>query len=464
MDVLLINPPTTADIETQRTLGLKAPPLGLAYIAAVLEREGHRVRIVDAPALDYTFQDVQRHVKLEQPDVVGITSTTPTIYDAMRTAEAVKEADPDIKVLIGGPHVTFLAEETLQECPHFDVAVIGEGEVTACELMRAFEKGTPLKEIKGIAFRSEDKVIVTPPRPLIQNLDEIPFPARHLLPMDKYTVLGQQTVIGHVMSSRGCPFRCIFCSSSRIFGKVWRGRSPKNVVDEIEELCDKWKAKHIEFADDTFTLNMKRAEEISKEIIRRGLDIFWACGARVDTLRRELVQWMKKAGCHVIYIGVESGSQRILNLLKKGIRLEQVIKAVKWLKEAGMEITASYVIGTPGETKEEVERTIKFAVKLDTDFAQFTAMTPYPGTEVYEYAKREGLLLTNDWSKFTTIKPVMRTKELSAEEIEKLVSKAYRKFYLRPKFLWRQLKKGRLPLIFLVLKNYLSGKKASPSS
>ncbi|HDI46267.1 MAG TPA: radical SAM protein, partial [Candidatus Methanomethylia archaeon] len=329
----------------------------------------------------------------------------------------------------------------------------------------AFERGaSSLKEIKGIAFRDEGKVIVTPPRPLIQNLDEIPFPARHLLPMDKYTVLGQQTVIGHVMSSRGCPFRCIFCSSSRIFGRVWRGRSPKNVVDEIEELCDKWKAKHIEFADDTFTLNMKRAEEISKEIIRRGLDIFWACGARVDTLRRELVQWMKKAGCHVIYIGVESGSQRILNLLKKGIRLEQVIKAVKWLKEAGMEITASYVIGTPGETKEEVERTIKFAVKLDTDFAQFTAMTPYPGTEVYEYAKREGLLLTNDWSKFTTIKPVMRTKELSAEEIEKLVSRAYRKFYLRPKFLWRQLKKGRLPLIFLVLKNYLSGKKASPSS
>ncbi|RLE49825.1 MAG: B12-binding domain-containing radical SAM protein [Candidatus Methanomethylicota archaeon] len=455
MKVLLVNPPTTADIETARVIGLKAPPLGLAYLAAVLEKNGYDVKILDAPVLDYTFEDVKREVRSYDPDVVGVTSTTPTIYDAIRTVNAAKEAKPEVFTIIGGPHPTFMPEETLSMSPKLDAVAIGEGEMTLLELVKSLENNQPIEDVKGLAFRKGDEIRFTPKRPFIEDLDSLPFPARHLLPMERYMVFGKQTLLANIMSSRGCPYNCIFCSSSLMFGKKFRGRSPGNVVDEIEELVDKYKVKHIEFADDNFTFDQKRAINIAKEILRRGLNIAFACGARVDNLSRELLYWLKKAGCNMIYVGIESGVQRVLNALRKGIKIEQIVKAVKMIKEVGIEVTGSFVIGAPGETREDVKQTIKFAKKLDLDFAQFTVITPYPGTYIYEYAKREGLLLTNDWSKYTTVKPVMRTKELSAEELERLVAEAYRSFYLRLGFIYKQIRKGRLPLIMLVLKNYL---------
>lgn len=455
MKVLLINPPTTTDVETAKVIGLKAPPLGLAYLAAVLEREGYDVKILDSPVLDHSFEDVKREVKKLDPDLVGVTSTTPTIYDAMKTVKTVKEAKDNAFTIMGGAHPTFMPRETLLECPDLDAVAIGEGEITLLELVRALGSGSSLGGVRGIAFKRGREVVFTPPRPPIENLDSLPFPARHLLPMDKYMVFGKRTFIANVMSSRGCPYNCIFCSSSLMFGKKYRARSPSNVADEVEELVNKYKVKHIEFADDNFTFDQRRAINIAKEFLKRGLDVVWACGARVDNISRELLYWLKKAGCYMIYVGVESGVQRVLNILRKGIKIDQVVRAVKMIKEFGIEVTGSFIIGAPGETRKDVKETVKFAKKLDIDFAQFTVMTPYPGTHIYDYAKREGLLLTNDWSKYTTIRPVMRTKDLSAEELERLVAEAYRSFYLRLSFLCKQIMRRRLPLVSLVLKNYL---------
>ncbi|MBC7112678.1 MAG: radical SAM protein [Candidatus Methanomethyliales bacterium] len=455
MKVVLVNPPTTAPLETVATLGLKAPPLGLAYVAAAVRKEGHDVSIIDSPALDISHHKLGEILQRESPDVIGVTSTTPTIYDAMKAVTIAKDFCPDSITVLGGCHITSLPEDTLAECKSLDIGVIGEGEATIVDLLRALETKKPLSEVDGIVYRNKEKVVKTRPRRLIENLDEIPFPARDLLPLDRYTILGERHRLGNILTSRGCPFRCIFCSSSQFYGRRFRARSPKNVVDEIEELISKYKIKSFEIVDDNFTVDKKRAIEIAEEIIKRGLQIWWACGSRVDLISRELLQIMKKAGCGLIYYGIESGSERILSILRKGITLEQAKSAIKWAKEVGIEVMGSFIIGVPGETKEDVMKTIKFAKESGIDFAQFTAMTPYPGTEIYEIAKKEGLLTTNDWSRYTTITPVMRTKELTVEEISKLVGLAYRKFYLSFSFIYKQLAKKRLKWIWPVLKNNL---------
>jgi len=456
LKITLVNPPTTAPLETVSTLGLKAPPLGLAYVAASLEKEGFDVSIIDSAVLDISHQRLGEILQEEGPDVIGVTSTTPTIHDAMKAVSVAKKSCPDSITMMGGCHITFLPEETMAECPDLDVGVIGESEVTAGDLMRAIEGKKPLSEVDGIVYRKDHSIIRNRPRKLIENLDEIPFPARHLLPLDRYTVLGERQRIGNILTSRGCPFNCIFCSSSQFYGRRFRGRSPKNVVDEVEEVVNKYNIRSIEIVDDTFTVDRERAKGIAEEIIRRGLDIWWACGSRVDLITKELLEVFKRAGCGAIYYGIESGSERVLNILRKGITLEQAKSAIRWAKEVGMEVVGSFIIGTPGETKEDVMKTIKFAKESGIDFAQFTAMTPYLGTEVYEIARREGLLTTDDWSRFTTVKSVMRTKELTVEDISSLIALAYKKFYLRGSFVFRQLIKGRFKWIIPVIKSNLS--------
>ncbi|MGQ9759268.1 MAG: B12-binding domain-containing radical SAM protein [Candidatus Methanomethylicaceae archaeon] len=453
MKVVLVNPPTTAPLESVSALGLKAPPLGLAYIAASLEKEGHDVSIIDSTALELSHQQLGERLQKERSDVIGVTSTTPTIYDAMKAVTIAKKSCPECITIMGGCHITFLPEETMAECPELDVGVIGEGEATIVDLLRALETKRPLKEVDGIVYRKDNTVIRTRPRKLIENLDEIPFPARHLLPLDKYTVLGERCRLGNILTSRGCPFSCIFCSSSQFYGRRFRGRTPKNVVDEMEEIIKKYNIRSFEIVDDTFTIDKKRAKEIAEEIVKRGLDIWWVCGSRVDLITKELLQAFKKAGCGLIYYGIESGSEKVLKILKKAITLDQVKTAIRWAKKTGIEVIGSFIIGTPGETKEDVIKTIKFAKESGIDFAQFTAMTPYPGTEVYQIAKAEGLLTTNNWSCYTTIKPVMRTKELTVEEISSLVVLAYRRFYLSTSFIFKQLLKRRIKWIWPVIKN-----------
>lgn len=453
MKVVLVNPPASAGFEIQSVLGLTAPPLGLAYIGAVLERDGFDVSIIDAPVTCESQDAVIKKLQGMEPDVIGVTSTTPNVGDAVSLITSIKENMPDAVTVLGGCHITFLPEDTMRSCPAIDVGVIGEGEETMLELVHALERGKPLSGINGLIFRESGRLRKTEPRRLIPNLDDLPLPARHLLPMDKYTALGERTPIGNIITSRGCPFRCIFCASSRLYGNTYRARSAESVLEEAEELSGRYKINFIEFVDDTFTISKKRSARIA-DLIRK-LDLTWAFGSRVDTISEGLLRAFRRAGAVMFYMGIESASERVLRFLKKGISLDQVRAAIRAAKKVGIETTGSFIIGTPGERKEDVMKTIDFARTSGLDYAQFTAMTPYPGTEIYDIAKREGLLEENDWSKFTTIKPVMHTKELTSGEIRQLVSLAYRRFYLRPKFLVEQVAKKRVMMLKPIIKRYL---------
>ncbi len=405
-------------------------------------RDDHDVRIIDGIAEDLTFEGVMRKIKRYDPDVVGITATTSAMYDAYTVAKMAKRLNENVFVVMGGPHVTFTPELTMRECPCIDAIVRGEGELTFRELVDALDKGRPLRGILGLSYREENgKIRNEPPRPLIQNIDEIPMPSYDLLPMDIYRADG--TSFGTIMTSRGCPFNCAFCSSSLQFGKRWRGHSVERVIEELSILRNEYGKREIEFLDDTFTLNRRRAVDIPRRIKEEGLDITWTASSRVNTFSEKIAKVMKAGGCHTVYFGIESGTQRILDFIGKGITPQQSMGAVKTAKKAGLRAFGSFIIGFPDETREEVETTIRFAKKVGVDFAQFTVATPYPGTRLWQYAVEHSLLLTRNWRRYTTIDPVMKLKHFTPEGIAKMLRRAYLSFYLRPKVLLKDLVERR---------------------
>ena len=434
MQIFLLSPPTISAVKA--VVGTTGPPLGLAYLASMV-RDEHDVRIVDSLAEDYNYGDVERIIKKYVPDVVGITSTTSMIPDAYAIAKIAKRYNENVKIVMGGPHVTFLPERTFQECPYIDFIVRGEGELTFRELINSLERDGDPSNILGLSINLRGKVKNNPPRPLIKDIDTIPMPSYDLLPMEKYQANGVR--FGTVMTSRGCPFNCAFCSSSLQFGKRWRGHSDSRVIEELKHLHEKYRIREIEFLDDTFTLNKHRAIRIARRIVKEGLDISWSASSRVDTFTEEVAEAMKKSGCHTIYFGIESGSRKTLNFIGKGITPEQSISAVKKAKRHKLRALGSFVIGFPEETKEDIKKTIKFSKKVGVDFAQFTIATPYPGTRLWKYASAKKLILTFDWRKYTTLDPVMKLKNFTSQQITKLLQKAYVSFYLRPSFLIKDL-------------------------
>lgn len=452
MKTLLVYPPSRSVIK--EVLGATSPPLGLAYIASVLESEGEEVRIIDSLVEDLSLNDVRKVISKWSPDLVGVSSITSNFYDALEVARVAKELG--CKVVMGGVHVTFKDVETLKSFPYVDFVVRGEGEYTTLDLVRALERNVEPKKVLGLTYRSGDVIKKNPPRPFIRDLDGLPLPAYHLLPMEKYVSEGERYAT--MITSRGCPFSCTFCSSSRICGKKWRGRNAEKVADELELLTEEYNVRTVEFLDDTFTLNKRRAEEICDELVKRKIDVPWACSSRVDTINAKLASKLKRAKCFVVYLGVESGSQRILNLMRKGITISQAEKAVRLMKKVGLEVLTSFILGMPSETVEEAEKTIDFAVKLNPEYAQFTIATPYPGTELYDYAEKNDMLLTRDWSKYDTLTPVMKTM-IEADKLTKLLRKAYFQFYVRLGYLMAQLRKRRLIIVkkaFLALRKYLT--------
>jgi anaerobic magnesium-protoporphyrin IX monomethyl ester cyclase len=433
MKVLLINPPYFNS--KYKFIGLVAPPLGIAYIAAVLEQNDIAVEIIDAAALEMSWETLEAEIRRVSPQLVAVTALTPTIGQALQTAELAKKTCPQATVVMGGYHPTFNYQEMLEK-DYVDIVVMGEGEYTLLELVQTLEEGGDLKNVKGIAYQD----VVTPPRPLIEDLDELPFPARHLLPMDHYKILNMKLHTATLISGRGCPMQCSFCASAALHGNKLRMRSAQNVVDEMEHLINDHDAGMIAFMDDTFTLKPSRVAEICDEIIKRDLDTYWGCTARADTLSDELLQKLSDSGCITLFLGVESADQQQLDRVNKQITIDKIRQAFKLSRENDIRTIASVVLGMPGDTKDSIERTIKFVRELNPSYALFSLATPYPGTRFYQEAVQDNLIKVKDWSKYTLLSPVLETVDCSLDELKKMQKKAFRQFYLRPVYLMKQVR------------------------
>lgn len=432
MKITLINPNYEESLNQKRNF----IPLGIAYIAAILRNNNFNVSIIDAAALD--LNDEQLLQQLDNPEIVGITATSNKINAALHTARLVKQYTNAL-VVLGGVHPTVLPKQTIRNIS-VDILVIGEGEITFLNLAKAIQNNTPLKRVRGIIFKEKNKIIGTQPQRPIENLDYLPFPAIDLFPYKLYRgyeEITRKKPATHILTTRGCPFNCNFCASKTMWGKTVRIRSPKNIVDEMQHLKNKFGYKEIFLYDDTFNIDLERAEAICDEIINRNLKISWKAQARVYPLTLKLLKKMKKAGCWRVYFGVESGNNEILKQTKKGITLEQVETAFKLCKEAKLQTAAYFMIGNLGETKETIQDTINFAKKIDPDAAIFSITTLFPGTELFKLAIDYGII--NE--KLET--PVYNTISLSKEELIELQKKAVKEFYLRPIYITKKLLKIR---------------------
>ena len=453
MRVLLTVPNSRCAIRDN--LGVLSVPLGLGYIASYLQEEDqHDVRIHDSLLHQTPDTHFIRLLEEFQPDVVGISGqATPTIYDVYHMARLVKQYNSDVLVVVGGAHVTFQDFQVLKACQDIDVVVRGEGEITMSKLLSSYAELGHYIDVRGITYRFNSSLIRNPDMPYIRDLDAIPFPAYDLLDLPAY--FAPRLKIATMITSRGCPFRCTFCSSSRIVGKKWRGRSAGNVVDEVRFLEIGYGVKEIEFVDDLFTFNHHRVKAICDQMQQDGCEVGWTCSTRADLMAKhpEMAQWLKDAGCHTVYVGVESGSQRVLRLLRKGITLSQIVKTVDVLKAVGLRTIGSFMTGIPGETEKEMQTTVDFACQLDLDLAQFTVCTPYPGTPLYDMVLQKGWMPRWKWRDFSVLRPVMNLPGLTKNTISKYLNKAYLKFYTRPKYLWKQLSLRNFPLFKVVFQN-----------
>jgi len=415
-------------------------PLGIAYLGAVLENAGHAVDIIDIDAdgiNDAMFVDSLG----KGYDIVGFSITTPTFQNAQKLAELVKRNSKSTTVM-GGIHATILPGDCLRG-GHVDYVVRGEGERTILEFVDALAGKMKLEDVRGLSYMRDGARVDTPNRELIENLDEIPFPARHLFRQQKYTypdaLLSPSMPI---LSSRGCPHGCTYCATKILFSRRARLRSAKNLVDEIEQLILRYGLREVHFWDDNYTCNRKRVFEIRDEIKRRGIkiNIVFASGLRVDQVDREILECLKDMGTYSMAFGVESGNQAVLDHVKKGTTLRQIEEAFSLAKEVGFETWGFFILGLPGDTPQSIRDTIEFAKKIDPDVAKFHILKPYPGTEAYEELRENGFLLSTDYAKYGIhTPPVHRLSEVTADELMSWQKRAYRKFYLRPGKIFKHL-------------------------
>ncbi|MBU2263021.1 MAG: B12-binding domain-containing radical SAM protein [Proteobacteria bacterium] len=396
-----------------------APPLGVTYVAAAFESAGAEVRIFDYIVSRYTPEKLRAQLDDFRPHCVGATSVTLNFPGAAEILKKAKRHRPSLLTVMGGPHVSFDAVRTLETYPEIDLIVAGEGERTIGELMRQGMDPASWEGIRGLAFRSDGRVISTGPQPYIEDLDTLPLPARHLLPLSRYQALGYPISI---ITSRGCPYSCIFCLGRRMVGNRVRQRNASLVVDEIEQILS-YGIDRINVADDLFVSHRGKVREVCGEILRRGLRFTWSAFARVNTVDRETLALMREAGCDSVSFGVESGNPEMLRRIRKGITLDEVRRAVSLCREAGIIAHTSFVVGLPGETQDTLRETGEFAASLGSLYG-YHFLVPFPGTTVREEVDQYDLeILTDDWTRYDANSAIVRTKELSPEEIERFVAR-----------------------------------------
>ncbi len=460
MKILLINPPQTFYLGSEPPAG--SLPLGLMYLAAVLDSAGYKVEILDAFMADYEpkkegdsitvgmpFGEIEAEIRRRQPDIVGISGPfTSQIGNTLKISELAKGVNPKILTVVGGPHVSTVPAEFMEEAKTVDIAVIGEGEYTLLEIAQYFEGKRQLNDILGIAYRLNGKVTVNPKRPFITNLDELPFPAYHLVDMEHYLSnkkIGYRSFQERAISmitSRGCPFNCCFCAVHLHMGQGFRAHSAEYVLKHIQHVVDTYKVKNIFFEDDNLTFDLKRFEAICDGIIESKIKIGWETpnGVRADLLNMPLLKKMKKSGAVSIFVGVESGDQEILNkIVCKSLNLDRVVEFAKNAKQIGLKTGAFYIIGFPGEKKENMQRTVDFALKMKRDYDVgmhlFTA-TPTYGTRLYEQCKKNGYIasdLSSDALGSSARNPksghsLISTEDFTAEEVKEIAEKALKEY------------------------------------
>ncbi|MCL4430246.1 MAG: B12-binding domain-containing radical SAM protein [Candidatus Bathyarchaeota archaeon] len=455
MKVLLVNPPQTFYPGSDPPAGNL--PLGLMYIAAVLQKNGYAVEIMDAFMAGAEFEEkngeavtiglplkrIEEEIRSRNPDIVGIAGPfTSQIGHAIAVSKAAKEANPNILTVVGGPHITLVPKEFLEEAKTVDIAVTGEGEYAMLEIAQYFEGKKSLSEIKGIVYRQNGAVTVNERRPFIEDLDELPYPAYDLVDMESYLnpkKIGYRSFQNRAVSmvtSRGCPFNCCFCAVHLHMGQGFRAHSAEYVLNHIQFVVDKYKVKNIFFEDDNLTLDLKRFEAICDGIISRKIKIGWETpnGVRADCLNLELLRKMKQSGANSIFVGVESGDQRILDkVICKSLDLNRVVEFAKNAKEIDLKTGAFYIIGFPGETKENMQRTVDFALMLKRKYdvgMHLFAATPSYGTRLYEECKAKGYLPADlSWNSFAQARqakgmPLITTNEFTPAEVKEIAAKA----------------------------------------
>ena len=367
LKVALISPPPASQ---WAFVDYQYPLIGLAYLAAVLEKDGHQVIVIDCPPQHLTYKHIDQEIGRFQPDIVGITSVTATFTSALKVAQNTKQTCPQATVVLGGPHVTIADDKFLLQHPEVDVVVKGEGEQTIVELSRFLSGQGILNDISGIAFRNNGQVVRTASRPCIQNLDELPYPAYHYFPLIKYRIFKKIGV--PMLTSRGCSSGCSFCLVPQIAGNNFRARTSASVVNEFEYLKNRYQVDFVTFNDEIFTYDKKRVLDICSGIKKRRIKVPWDCQTRVDLVSKDLLQTMKEANCQLVNFGVESGSQTILDAMKKGVTVQQNEAAIRMTKEAGLSVTVSLVLGYPGETTKQSSKLLILSKELSLTTSIFS--------------------------------------------------------------------------------------------
>ena len=445
-NIVFVDPPVSLKKRYGKLAGAAntMPSLGLLSLAAVARLNGFNSYIVEASSLGLDYQAAIEEILKHSPDYVGITATTLSINNAAILAKMIKERKAAVCTIIGGAHLTALPEETMSLFPQFDIGIIGEGEQTIVELLQASHNSRNLNDIRGLIIRNGHGLRITDRRQFIEDLDKLPLPAWDLLtgfpqayrpPAFRFRRLPAASIV----TSRGCPMKCIFCDRS-VFGERCRIFSTDYVLEMVRILYQKYGIREILIEDDTFVISKARLVAICEGLLKEDLILSWSCLARIDMVDTGILALMKKAGCWQIGYGIESGAQKILDFIQKGIKLEQIETAVRLTKEAGILAKGFLMVGHPTETTETIKQTIEFIRKIDLDDISVFKFTPLPGSGVHKIASHFGEF-KNDWGRMSLLETVFVPYGLTRDELEKYTRLALRKFYLRPKIILSYIKR-----------------------
>ncbi|MHA1237846.1 MAG: B12-binding domain-containing radical SAM protein [Candidatus Odinarchaeia archaeon] len=463
MKILLINP-MAMDIKEAFDSRSAAPPIGILYVASMLESNGYEVKVIDQPGEKITDKKLMDKVKKIDPDLVGFSTLTATGKRAAIQARKIKEWNPNLTIVFGGYHATINGEKLLKNYPFIDYALKGEGEYTSVQLVRLLEKNKldEIKKIPGIVYRENGLIKNGPPHRRIEDLDALPFPDRSHIKHNEYGYISNANIpkFTSILTSRGCPYRCTYCACAAFHNRTWRTRSPENIADEFEEIVSEG-YENLLVIDDNFTLNPKHVIKVTKLLRKRRIEINWIAEGRVDRAQLPMLKSMVKAGCKIIYYGVESANQRILDYYKKGTTPEQAVKAVENARKARIDIiTATFIVGAPTESVSEIQNTLNFASKLDIDFPQFNILAAVPGSTLYEQLASEGVLDPEVvWEDAPNV-PQLHPECVPEEKINQMIIEAYKKFTSRKHWIIKEVVrtfKSRYRL-YLVTKNIPNAK------